>query len=137
MTDVFTKATRSWIMGRITGRDTLPEMAVRRFLHARGYRFRLHRKDLPGRPDIVLAKYRTAIQVHGCFWHGHSCKDGRRPASNSSYWNQKLDRNLRRDRRNARKLRQLGWRQIVVWECQVADEARLEKRVLRKLESQR
>jgi DNA mismatch endonuclease (patch repair protein) len=137
MTDVFTKAKRSWIMGRITGRDTVPEVAVRRFLHARGYRFRLHRKDLPGRPDIVLAKYRTAVQVHGCFWHGHGCKDGRRPSSNSSYWNQKLDRNLRRDRRNARKLRQLGWRQIVVWECQVTDEARLERRLLRKLESQR
>jgi DNA mismatch endonuclease (patch repair protein) len=135
--DMFSKAKRSWIMARITGKNTTPEIAVRRFLHAHGYRFRLHRKDLPGCPDVVLPKFRTAIQVHGCFWHGHTCKDGRRPASNSGYWNSKLDRNVRRDRKNARKLRQLGWKRVVVWACQVNDEARLENKVLKLLESQR
>src|SRR5687768_11437646 len=92
--DVFTKARRSEIMRRITDKDTQPEMAVRRLLHRMGYRFRLHRKDLPGNPDVVLPRWKTAVFVHGCFWHGHDCKKGsgnRRPKSNTAYWNTKID----------------------------------------------
>lgn len=122
-------------MSRIGGKNTAPEIAVRRFLHARGFRFRLHRKDLPGRPDIVLPKYRTAILVHGCFWHGHTCKDGRRPRSNQDYWNAKLERNAKRDAKNARQLRALGWKRIVVWECQATDERLLERRIIRRMEA--
>jgi DNA mismatch endonuclease, patch repair protein len=119
MTDVFSKSMRSWVMSRIHGKDTRPEKQVRSLLHVRGFRFSLHRKDLPGNPDIVLPRYGTVVQVQGCFWHGHSCKEGRRPRSNRKYWNAKLDRNKRRDSLNARMLRRLGWRRIVVWECQV------------------
>lgn len=122
-------------MARITSKDTAPEIAVRRFLHAHGFRFRVHRRDLPGSPDIVLPKYHTAVLVRGCFWHGHTCKDGRRPRSNKTYWNAKLDRNAKRDVRNARRLRALGWKRIVVWGCQAQDERRLERRVLATLES--
>ena len=134
MVDVFTTDKRSEIMARITGKNTSPEIEVRRFLHSRGFRFRLHRKDLPGCPDIVLPKYRTAILINGCFWHGHTCKDGRRPKSNKSYWNQKLDRNKKRDARNARKLRALGWKRIVIWGCEVDDEPRLECKIVQRLE---
>src|SRR5437879_13729116 len=95
MTDVFSKAKRSWVMSRIRGKNTLPEKLVRSMLHAHGFRFRLHRRDLPGSPDIVLSKYRTVVLVNGCFWHGHNCNDGRRPRSNTSYWNRKLTRNTR------------------------------------------
>ena len=133
--DTFSKEKRSWVMSRITGKNTTPEIAVRRFLHSRGFRFRLHRKDLPGCPDIVLPKHRTAVLVHGCFWHSHICKDGRRPRSNQDYWNTKLDRNARRDRTNGRRLRALGWKRIVVWECQAADERLLERRLVRRLEA--
>ena len=133
--DTFSKEKRSWVMSRIGAKNTTPELVVRRFLHARGFRFRLHRKDLPGCPDIVLPKYRTAILVHGCFWHGHTCKDGRRPRSNQEYWDSKLDRNAKRDAKNARLLRAIGWKRIVVWECQAADERLLERRVIRRMEA--
>ena len=131
--DTLSKEKRSWVMSRVTGKNTTPELAVRRFLHARGFRFRLHRKDLPGCPDIVLPKHNTAILVHGCFWHGHSCRRGRRPRSNQDYWNAKLQRNAKRDAQNARRLRALGWKLIVVWECQVADERLLDRRLTRRL----
>jgi len=134
MTDMFTKEKRSWIMARIRGRDTQPELLVRRVLHAHGLRFRLHRKDLPGCPDIVLPKYRTAIFVHGCFWHGHTCRDGRRPKSHGSYWNAKLERNVRRDRKNLNELRQTGWNPVVVWECQIGNPDSVLKRIARRLE---
>lgn len=137
MTDTFSKRKRSWIMSRITGKNTAPEMALRRLLHARGFRFRVHRSDLPGCPDIVLPKYQTAILVHGCFWHGHTCEDGHRPRSNRAYWNAKLERNAKRDVRNARQLRALGWKRIIVWGCEVKDEKRLERRVIQPLESAR
>jgi len=117
--DVFSKAKRSWVMSRIRGKDTRPEKLVRKLLHIHGFRFRLHRKDLPGHPDIVLPRYKAVVQIFGCFWHGHRCQKGRRPLSNTMYWNSKLDRNMRRDTLNSRRLRKLGWRQIIVWECQV------------------
>ena len=109
-------------MARIRSEDTVPEMLVRKMLHAAGFRFRLHRGDLPGKPDIVLPRYKVAIFVHGCFWHGHeSCRDGRRPKSNLDYWNRKLDRNRERDRRSQAKLEAIGWRPLVVWECELED----------------
>ncbi len=108
-------------MSRVKGRDTEPELHVRRELHAAGLRYRLHRQDLPGRPDIALPALRTAIFVHGCFWHGHQCKRGRRPTSNSAFWTAKLDRNLQRDRSAIAALNQAGWTVTVIWECELED----------------
>lgn len=123
-------------MSRIHSVDTEPEKEVRSLLHRRGFRFSLHRKDLPGNPDIVLPRYRTVVQVQGCFWHGHSCKDGRRPLSNRKYWNAKLDRNKRRDAVNARSLRRMGWRRIVVWECEINRLDRVDQRLTTLIKSQ-
>jgi DNA mismatch endonuclease (patch repair protein) len=121
MTDKFDKPKRSEIMSRVRGADTKPEMAVRRVLFGLGFRYRLHRKDLPGTPDIVLPKYRLVINVNGCFWHGcPHCRHARvRPESNKEYWNEKLDRNMRRDKENQKALEALGWRTLVVWECEI------------------
>lgn len=132
MVDSFTKKRRSEIMGRITSKDTQPEKCVRRVLHRLGLRFRLHRKDLPGKPDIVLPKWRTVIFVHGCFWHGHDCKRGsgkRRPKSNTSYWNPKIEGNMARDAKHAKALGALGWRRIVIWACETASSEPLEARL--------
>ena len=114
-----TPAARSANMSHIRSKDTKPEMLVRRALHRLGFRFRLHVRDLPGRPDIVLPKYATIIQVKGCFWHGHSCREGRIPNSNRDYWEPKLLRNKARDVSNERKLRRLGWSVRTLWECQL------------------
>jgi len=108
---------RSWNMSRIRAKDTSPELAVRRALHAQRLRFRLHRRDLPGRPDIVLAKHRTVVFVHGCFWHGHTCIDGHIPKSRASYWGPKIARNIERNATAIRRLRRGGWRVFVIWEC--------------------
>jgi DNA mismatch endonuclease, patch repair protein len=116
--DVVTAKIRSRIMSRITGRNTTPERAVRSFLHRQGFRFRLHRRNLPGRPDIVLPRYKVAIFVNGCFWHQHKgCPDGTFPASNRAFWRKKLGGNVARDRRSIAALRAEGWRIAVVWEC--------------------
>ena len=114
------------MMARIGSRDTEPERIVRRALHKHGYRFRLHRRDLPGTPDIVLPKYRTAIYVHGCFWHRHAkCQYATTPGTNKNFWEDKFTANVLRDRRTLRAIRRLGWTPIVVWECEAADETRL------------
>src|SRR5581483_5105422 len=106
---------RSEIMRRVRSADTRPELLVRRLIHSMGYRFRLHRRDLPGVPDIVLPRLRAVAFVHGCFWHGHTCRAGRnRPASNVTYWEGKLTRNRLRDARSRRALRQLGWRVLTI-----------------------
>jgi len=129
--DTFSKERRSEIMRRITGKNTQPELRVRRVLHRLGYRFRLNRPDMPGRPDIVLRRWKTVIFVHGCFWHGHGCKRGsksRRPKSNVRYWNAKIEGNIARDKRNRRQLARLGWRCFVIWDCQTKDDVRLEAR---------
>ena len=106
-------------MGRISGKDTKPEVAVRKMLHCLGYRFRLHRKDLPGKPDIVLSKYKTVIQVHGCFWHQHEgCADSGVPKTNTDFWYGKLKGNVERDVRNTSALAGLGWNVEVIWECE-------------------
>jgi len=99
-----------------------------------GYRFRLHVANLPGRPDVVLPKHKVAVLVNGCFWHGHGCKDGRRPKSNTGYWNAKLDRNKERDRRNKRLLRKAGWKPVVIWACQCKNEERLKKIITKALQ---
>jgi DNA mismatch endonuclease, patch repair protein len=129
MTDVHTREQRSRNMAAIRSRNTRPEVRVRRALHALGFRFRLHRKDLPGRPDIVLPKFQTAIFVHGCFWHCHHCKYGSViPATRAEFWAAKRGGNMARDRRNAAALRELGWRVVVLWECEVrSDEAAVVK----------
>ena len=108
-------------MSAVRSKNTKPEMYVRSTLHNNGLRFRLYRKDLPGSPDIVLPRFKTVIFVNGCFWHGHDCPKGRRPASNLDYWNEKLDQNLRRDSQNYRALRDMGWRVIIIWECEVVN----------------
>lgn len=119
MADKFSKETRSKIMSIIRTKNTTPELRVRKTLHALGYRFRLHRKDLPGKPDIVLPKYNTVIFVHGCFWHRHICKKGQTlPQTNNSFWEDKLDKNVRRDQANIEALESLGWNVVIIWECE-------------------
>ncbi len=121
MTDKVDKRTRSNIMSKVRGVDTKPERVVRSMLHNLGYRFRLHRKDLPGRPDIVLPKYKAVIFVNGCFWHGHDCGKGRPPKTNRKFWNKKLRDNKARDLRNVKSLKDLGYRVLVIWECETTD----------------
>jgi DNA mismatch endonuclease (patch repair protein) len=111
--------TRSEVMARVRSKDTAPEMAVRRAVHAAGFRFRLHRKSLPGSPDLVFVSWTIAVFVNGCFWHGHSCKDGARPSSNTEYWDRKIRRNVARDKLNYQALRRMGWKPIVIWTCRL------------------
>ncbi len=130
MPDRFTHEQRSAVMARVQGRDTNPERIVRGLLHRMGYRFRLHRGDLPGKPDIVLPRYHKVVFVHGCFWHGHGgCPRARRPASNVEFWNRKIDANIARDARVALQLREAGWDVLTVWECQLRDVATLRRRL--------
>lgn len=126
MADTRTPAQRSRIMAAVGTKDTGPELAVRRALHRLGYRFRLHRRDLPGRPDIVFPSRRLVIFVHGCYWHGHGCSNGRPPKSNESYWGPKIDENRARDARNAAALDSLGWTVRTIWQCELKDAARLD-----------
>lgn len=128
MADTVTKEQRSVIMRRVGRQDTAPEIRVRRALHAKGFRFRLHRRDLPGTPDIVLPQYRLCIFVHGCFWHGHeNCPNGRLPKSRTSFWANKITRNRERDRKVQEMLVGQGWRVVTVWECRTKSNARLEE----------
>ena len=107
------------MMASVRSRDTAPEMAVRRALHAAGYRYRLHRKDLPGTPDIVFGPKRIVVRVQGCFWHGHSCRKGRLPTTNVDFWARKIERNVSRDATDAERLARMGWTVLDVWECSV------------------
>jgi DNA mismatch endonuclease (patch repair protein) len=130
MPDKFTTQERSRIMSRVKNRDTAPEKLVRKLLHKMGYRFRLQRKDLPGKPDIVLPKYKKVIFVHGCFWHGHAgCSRSARPTSNVDFWNQKIDKNISRDTNTQAELRKLGWQSLVVWQCQTRNLADLQQQL--------
>jgi len=130
MTDIVNSKRRSELMAGIRSRDTAPELAVRRAAHRMGLRFRLHRKDLPGRPDLVFPKHRLAVFVHGCFWHRHEgCKISHIPKTRTAYWKEKFERNVARDKRNQQALQALGWRVIVVWECEAADRLTVQLRL--------
>lgn len=132
--DILTREQRAHCMSRVRGKDTKPELVVRRMLHGMGYRFRLHGKKLPGRPDIVLTRHRKVVFVHGCFWHRHNCPRGAStPTSNVETWNEKFARNLERDRTATRELRSRGWDPLIVWECQTRASklSRLQKRLLK------
>jgi len=129
--DKFTKEQRSYIMRQVKSRDTKPELLVRSMAHKLGYRFRLHRRDLPGTPDLVFVSRRKVIFVHGCFWHGHHCARGnRQPKSNCDYWQEKIAKNKERDRLHRKQLRDLGWDVLVIWECEIKDKLKLEKRIV-------
>jgi len=126
MADMFTPQRRSEIMSRIGAKDTKPELIVRKHLHSKGYRFRLHQKRMPGKPDIVLKKFNTVIMINGCFWHGHeNCKEYKIPKTNPDFWKLKIERNIERDAKNLEKLANLGWNVIVVWECQLENGSRI------------
>ena len=125
MTDVLTPEQRHLNMSRVRGRDTKPELLLRRALHARGLRFRLHRRDLPGRPDCVFPRYHTCLLIHGCFWHGHDCSLFQMPSTRRSFWEEKIAKNRRRDRQVKGQLLAAGWRVIVVWECALRGPGRM------------
>jgi DNA mismatch endonuclease, patch repair protein len=132
MTDVLTPEQRHACMASVRSRDTTPEMVVRRLVHRLGYRYALHKKTLPGRPDLALVSRRCAIFVHGCFWHGHDClRGGRVPATNRAYWTTKVERNRNRDVASLEALQSLGWRTLTIWECELKDAARLATRLQR------
>lgn len=126
MTDIFSTEKRSDVMSKIKSKNTKPEKVVRSLLFSLGYRFRLHVKDLPGKPDIVLPKYKTVVLVNGCFWHGHeNCKDAGIPKTNSQFWYDKISKNKERDKRVLNELEQAGWKVLVIWECQINDKEKL------------
>lgn len=119
---------RSWLMSRVRGENTTPELTVRKYLHALGFRYRLHSKELPGKPDIVLPKYRTVVFVHGCFWHRHrGCRYASMPKSNVKFWMEKFELNVARDKRNAAALRKAGWRSLTIWGCETKLNENLER----------
>lgn len=122
---------RSWVMAQVRGFNTKPEKIIRSLLHRLGYRFRIHRKDLPGKPDIVLPKFRTVIFVHGCFWHSHpGCKRARIPENNEDYWLQKLNKNKIRDVQNKILLENNGWHVLIIWECELKNMELMQKRLI-------
>ena len=130
MTDVFSTEKRSEVMRQVKAKGTSPELKVRKLLWGMGLRYRLHRKDLPGAPDIVLPSRKLAVLVHGCFWHGHGCARGARvPKQNRPYWTQKIERNRQRDARTQAELVAKGWTPLVVWECDLKDPAALKARL--------
>lgn len=123
-------------MSRVKSKDTATEKKVRSITHKLGYRFRIHRKDLPGNPDIVFPSRAKVIFVNGCFWHGHTCARGKRvPKTNIQYWKEKINRNTYRDKKNQNTLERAGWKVLVIWECQIKDEALIEKKLRQFLES--
>ncbi|MBY3589483.1 DNA mismatch endonuclease Vsr [Rhizobium bangladeshense] len=135
LTPYETTEQRRWMMSRIRSKNTAPEMKVRRLVHSLGYRYRLHRKDLPGRPDLVFGPRRKIIDVRGCYWHAHlrydpTCREARSAAkSNTGYWGPKMDRNVARDAENLSKLQELGWQVLVIWECELRDMKDVEHRI--------
>ena len=120
MSDIFSFQKRSDIMSKIGGKNTKPEILVRKFLFSKGFRYRINVKTLPGKPDIVLPKYKTVIFVNGCFWHGHNCKKGKLPSSNIDFWRGKISNNKLRDDKNSDLLIKLGWKVIIIWQCEIS-----------------
>lgn len=137
MTDRVSEETRGFIMSSVRSKDTWPELAVRKLLHGLGYRYRLHKRELPGSPDIVFQKRKKVIFVHGCFWHGHLCRYGRLPKSKIEYWESKIAKNQERDRMNIHKLGRLGWNVRVIWQCELKNIDSVGKRLIRFLGSAR
>ncbi len=136
MADSISKERRSWNMSRIKSKDTSPELYVRSTLHQAGFRFRLHVKEMPGKPDIVLPKYKTVIFVHGCFWHRHpGCSRSTTPSSNTDYWKTKFERNVERDKKEKEKLHNEGWNVVIIWECEVKEKTKETISFLKKLHS--
>ncbi|MBE3145391.1 MAG: DNA mismatch endonuclease Vsr [Planctomycetes bacterium] len=128
--DVLTKKQRSFNMSQIRSKNTSPEITVRSLVHRMGYRYGLHRSDLPGHPDIVLVKYKKIVFVHGCFWHMHRCRFGRViPATRTNFWQNKRRGNVSRDKCNSQKLKTMGWKILIVWECQMKDAEKLTRRL--------
>lgn len=124
-------------MSHISGKNTKPEILVRSLLHRMGYRFRIHKKDLPGRPDICLPKHKKVIFVHGCFWHGHeNCPRSKRPTTNVEFWNKKIDGNIERDKENIKKLKQLGWQTLTIWTCEIKNQEELKNKLISFIEGQ-
>lgn len=128
--DVHDKATRSRNMAAIQGKNTRPELMIRKALHAEGFRFRLHRRDLPGKPDLVLPRFHAVIFVHGCFWHHHTCHLFKWPATRPEFWQKKIGRNVENDARALEQLQKDGWRTAIVWECALKGKARLDPAVI-------
>ena len=132
MSDVFSRKKRSWIMARVSGSNTKPEIVVRKILYGLGFRYRLNVRKLAGTPDIVLPKHKKVVFVHGCFWHGHNgCKRSKRPTTNVAFWNRKINKNIDRDKKSLKELRRLGWKPLVIWECQTRKPELLEKKLIR------
>ena len=129
MGDIYSKRKRSEIMSKISGTGTKPEILVRKYLFSKGFRFRKNDKRLPGRPDIVLPKYKTVIFIHGCFWHGHHCKAGKLPETNKEFWENKINSNMERDKKNQHKLEKLGWKIIIVWQCKLKNKKMMTKKL--------
>ncbi|WP_322051476.1 very short patch repair endonuclease [Paraburkholderia bannensis] len=123
--DRLTPERRSWLMSRVKGKNTRPELVVRSTAHRLGYRFRLHLRDLPGKPDLVFSARRKVVFVNGCFWHGHRCKIEKMPKSRIEYWSQKISQNRARDARHIKALRASGWRCLIIWECETRDTTQL------------
>ena len=119
MVDVVTPEKRSAMMSGIRSKNTKPEIAVRKRVFAEGFRYRLHARNLPGKPDLVLARYNVAVFIHGCFWHGHECKNGRLPKTNRDFWKKKITKNIENDLRATKALRSSGWKVVTIWECQL------------------
>ena len=119
MSDIFSRPKRSEIMSKISSKETKPEILVRKYLFAQGFRYRKNVKGLPGKPDIVLPKYKTAIFINGCFWHGHSCRKGNLPTTNIEFWTEKITTNIKRDSKNILELESMGWKVLVIWQCEI------------------
>lgn len=117
--DIWEKDKRSEIMSRVNQKDTKPELIVRHFLFANGFRYRKNVKSLPGSPDVVLPKYKTVIFINGCFWHGHECRAGKKPTSNKTYWDDKIEANMKRDQNKIMQLEAMGWKVLIVWQCEI------------------
>ena len=131
LADKFSPEMRSKVMAAVRQRDTVPEMYVRRMLHGMGYRYRLHRRDLPGSPDLVFPSRKKVVFVHGCFWHGHTCPKGALPKTRLDFWRTKIQKNRKRDARTLAQLQKIGWQAITVWQCELADRASLKHRLVR------
>lgn len=130
MADIFSKTKRSEVMSKVTAKDTRPEIKVRKYLFSKGFRYRKNDKRFPGKPDIVLPKYKTVIFVHGCFWHHHeNCRAAVLPRTNHEFWKDKMQTNVKRDKKNQRDLKKLGWKVIIIWQCQIKNRELFERKM--------